>query len=49
MVSRFKKWYIVAKGPCVCVVREREGEKRRTECVCDKDTKSMCARGINLK
>ena len=35
---------VIAKIPCV---RERGGE-RRTECMCDKDTKSVCARGISL-
>ena len=41
---------VVAKSPClyVCCVCEREGERRRTECMCDKDTKSVCARGISL-
>ena len=37
---------VVAKSPCVC---EREGEWRRTECMCDKDTRSVCAIGISLK
>ena len=36
---------VVAKSPCVC---EREGEWRRTECMCDKNTRSVCAIGINL-
>jgi hypothetical protein len=53
LVSRFEKWYIIAKSPCVCVCgvreREREGERRRTECVCDKDTKNVCARGITIE
>ena len=31
---------VVAKSPCVC---EREGEWRRTECMCDKDASSVCA------
>ena len=36
---------VVAKSPCVC---EREGEWRRTECMCDKDTSSVCEIGISL-
>ena len=33
---------VVAKSPCVC---EREGEWRRTECMCDKDTRSVSQEG----
>ena len=37
------------KPMCVLSVCEREGERRRRECMCDKDTKRVCVRGISLK